>query len=69
MDEQTKETPQPERWEHVVVRIESGDIGLIGLMLETAGEWAKKEYPDCKLLARNAPGVAFELFLAEKEQS
>jgi hypothetical protein len=59
-------TPSPDREERVVARIESGDIGLIGEMLEAAGRWAKEEHPECKLLVRNAPGVAFELFLSEK---
>ena len=60
--------PAPARWERVVCRIESGDIGLIGEMLEAAGKWAQEEYPECKLVARNAPGVTFELVLVEKEE-
>lgn len=58
-------TPATER---VVAQIKSGDLGLIGVMLLAAGEWAKKEYPDHELLARNAPEVAFELFLSPKKE-
>lgn len=72
MDQKTlpESLPAPvvEPSERVVARIESGDIGLIGMMLEAAEQWREKEYSDCKLCVRNAPGVCFELFLVKKEQ-
>ena len=57
-------TPTPDPEERVVAQIAGGDIGLVGVMLEAAGAWAKEEHPDCEMLVRNAPGVAFELFLS-----
>ena len=51
--------------ERVVLRIESGDAGLIGALGPAMEKWRKKEYPKAKLLVRNGKGVALEFFVLE----
>ncbi len=59
--------PETNEGERVVARIESGDLGVIGMMLQGAQTWCQENHPDYELFARNAPGVAFELFLKTKK--
>lgn len=58
---------EPRQTEMVVLRIESGDLGLIAALHPAIEEWRQEEHPDGKLFVRNSPGVAFEIYLVEKD--
>ena len=51
--------------ERVVLRIESGDAGLIGALGPAMERWRKKEHPKGKLYVRTGAGVALEFFMWE----